>query len=132
MSPRGPALGVVCGLGGAVAGLLLAGATGPPYLTAGDVNGWIVLFAIGLFAALFASPFLIERTLAASRGDADSRWDYALPLWGAVALGLGGLGLLVGLGSGFGGDSLAGSASLIALIEAGLVVVAVAAVMLSS
>ena len=129
---RAPALAVVTGLGVAVAALLLAAATGEPYLTAGDVNAWIVVFAVGLFAALFASPFLIERTLAASRGDSDSRWDYALPLWGAIALGLGGLGLLVGLGSGFGGDSLAGSAALIAVIEAGLVVVAVAFVMLSS
>jgi len=129
---RAPALAVVTGLGVAVAALLLAAATGEPYLTAGDVNAWIVVFAVGLFAALFASPFLIERTLAASRGDSDSRWDYALPLSGAIALGLGGLGLLVGLGSGFGGDSLAGSAALIAVIEAGLVVVAVAFVMLSS
>jgi hypothetical protein len=129
---RAPALAVVTGLGVAVAALLLAAATGEPYLTAGDVNAWIVVFAVGLFAALFASPFLIERTVATSRGDSDSRWDYALPLWGAIALGLGGLGLLVGLGSGFGGDSLAGSAALIAVIEAGLVVVAVAFVMLSS
>jgi hypothetical protein len=129
---RAPALAVVTGLGVAVAALLLAAATGEPYLTAGDVNAWIVVFAVGLFAALFASPFLIERTVATSRGDSDSRWDYALPLWGATALGLGGLGLLVGLGSGFGGDSLAGSAALIAVIEAGLVVVAVAFVMLSS
>ncbi|HYU61551.1 MAG TPA: hypothetical protein VEK39_12400 [Solirubrobacterales bacterium] len=129
---RTPALAVAVGLGVAVSALLLAAVSGGPYLTAGDVNGWIVVFAVGLFAALFASPFLIERTLAASRGDADSRWDYALPLWGAVALGLGGLGLLVGLGSGFGGDSLAGSAALITAIEAGMVVLAVAAVMLSS
>ena len=81
---------------------------------------------------MFATPFLLERTVAASRPDADSRWDYALPLWGAVAVGLGGLGLLVGLGSGFAGDSLAGSAALITVIEAGLVVIAVAFVLLSS
>ena len=129
---RTPALAVAVGLGVAVSALLLAAVSGGPYLTAGDVNGWIVVFAVGLFAALFATPFLLERTVAASRPDADSRWDYALPLWGAVALGLGGLGLLVGLGSGFAGDSLAGSAALITAIEAGMVVLAVAAVMLSS
>jgi len=119
------------GLALAAAGLLLAGATGGPYLTAGDVNAWIVVFAVGLFTALFAAPFLIERAVAASRGEGDARWDYALPLWGAVALAVGGLGLLVGLGTEFGGDSLAGSAALIAIIESGLVVLTLAAVTLA-
>lgn len=128
---RNPALAVAAGMGVAASGLLLAGATGAPYLTGGDVNAWIVVFAVGLFTALFAAPFLIERMVAASRGEGDARWDYALPLWGAVALALGGVGLLVGLGTDFGGDSLAGSAALIAVIESGLVVLTLAVVMLA-
>lgn len=131
MSPRAPALGVLVGIGVAAIGLLLAAASGPPYLTAGGVNGWIALFALGLLGALFASPFLIARTLADSRDEADPRWDYALPLWGALALALGGLGLLIGLGADFAGDSLAGSAALIAMIEAGIVVVILGLVMLA-
>lgn len=131
MSPRAPALGVLAGLGAAAIGLLLAGSAGPPYLTAGDVNGWIVLYALGLLGAVFASPFLIARTLADSRGEAEPRWDYALPLWGALALALGGLGMLIGLGADFAGDSLAGSAALIAIIEASLVVLILGLMMLA-
>ena len=33
---------------------------GPPYLSIDGVNGWIVLFAAGLFAGLLAAPVAIE------------------------------------------------------------------------
>lgn len=131
MSPRAPALGVLAGLGAAAIGLLAAASAGPPYLTAGDVNGWIVVYALGLLGALFATPFLIARGLAASRGEADPRWDYALPLWGAVALALGALGALIGVGAEFAGDSLAGSAALIAILEASIVVLILGLMMLA-
>ena len=36
----------------AVVSLVLAGATGEPYLAADGVNGWLVVFAAGLLAAL--------------------------------------------------------------------------------
>jgi hypothetical protein len=120
---RPAALGLAVGLALAFAGLMMAAATGSPYLTSGDVNGWIVVFAVGLFAALFAAPFLIEHTLRASRQEEEARWDYALPLWGGIALALLAIALLVGIGTDFSGDSLAGSAALIAMIEAGLVIV---------
>jgi hypothetical protein len=128
---RLPALGVLSGVGVAAAGLLLAGATGPPYLSGGGVNAWIVVFALGLFGALFVTPFLIERSLRASRGEADARWDYAMPLWGLIALALLGLGLLIGLGDDFAGDSLAGSAGLLIVVESGLVVLTLVAVVLT-
>jgi hypothetical protein len=117
------ALALACGLALALVGLMMAAATGAPYLTSGGVNGWIVAYAVGLFAALFAAPFLIEQRLRAAREEEEARWDYALPLWGGIALALGAVALLVGIGTDFGGDSLAGSAALIALIESGLVVV---------
>jgi hypothetical protein len=120
MGPAG--LGLTVGLALAFVGLMMAAATGSPYLTGGDVNGWIVVFAVGLFAALFSAPFLIEQALRASRGEAEARWDYALPLWGGIALAIGAVALLVGIGTGFAGDSLAGSAALITLIETGLVI----------
>ena len=120
MRPALLALG--SGLALALVGLMMAAATGSPYLTSGDVNGWMVVFAVGLFAALFATPFLIEQALRASREEAEARWDYALPLWGGIALAIGAVALLVGVGTDFAGDSLAGSAALIAVIETALVI----------
>lgn len=131
MSSRAPALGVLAGLGAAAIGLLAAASAGPPYLTAGDVNGWIVVFALGLLGALFVTPFLIASALAASRGETDPRWDYALPAWGAVALAIGALGALIGIGAEFAGDSLAGSAALIAILEASIVVLILGLMMLT-
>jgi hypothetical protein len=128
---RPPALAVAIGGAVAVGGLLLAAATGPPYLSSGGVNGWIVVFALGLFAALFAAPFLIEGGLRESRAEADARWDYALPLWGLIAVAVLGLGLLIGLGNDFASDSLAGSSGLLMVIEGSLVVITLVAVVLS-
>jgi hypothetical protein len=50
---------------------------------------------------------------------------------GAIALAVGIAGVLVGAGGDFAGDSLAGSAGLVTTVEAGLVVVAIGAVLLS-
>jgi hypothetical protein len=128
---RGPALAVAIGGAVTIGGLLLAAATGPPYLSSDGVNAWIVVFALGLFAALFGAPFLIEGALRESRSEADARWDYALPLWGLVAVAVLGLGLLIGLGNDFASDSLAGSSGLLMVIEGGLVVITLVAVVLS-
>jgi hypothetical protein len=95
------------------------------------VNGWVVVFAAALFAALLAVPFTIERRLRDAHQKSDARWDRAVPLWGVVALGVLVAGALVGAGGGFAGDSLAGSAGLVTTIEAGLVVIALGAVLLS-
>ena len=129
--PRAAMLAAAAGAGAAILGLLLAAITGGPYLTSGDVNGWLVLFALGLLGALVAAPFLIESLISSSRDDVEARWDLALPLWGAVALAVGGIGLLIGLGNDFSGDSLGGSAGLIAVIESGLVVLTLAALILA-
>ena len=129
--PRKAIIGTAAGLGAAALGLLLAVVTGGPYLTSGDVNGWLILYALGLLGALVAAPFLIESLITSSKDDVEARWDLALPLWGAVALALGAIGLLVGLAGGFDGDSLGGSAGLIAVIESGLVVLTLGALILS-
>ena len=83
--PRKATIGTVAGAGTAALGLLLAAVTGGPYLTSGDVNGWLILYALGLLGALVAAPFLIESLISSSRDDVEARWDIALPLWGAVA-----------------------------------------------
>ena len=69
----------------AVAGLILAGVAGPPYLSSDGVNGWIVVFAAGLFASLVAVPFGVEARLRSRYPDRDARWDRAVPVWGGSA-----------------------------------------------
>ena len=118
---RIPALGVSAGLATALVSLALAAAAGAPYLSADRVNGWIVVFAAGLLAALIATPFLFERLQRTSIGDGDKRWERALLYWGAVSIGVLVIGLLLGSGGDFAGDSLAGSVGLLISIEAALV-----------
>jgi hypothetical protein len=110
--------------GGATAAvsLVLAGASGAPYLEADGVNGWIVVFAAGLLAALIAVPFGLELRLRDRYPDRDRRWEVALLLWG----GLGVILLAVAFAAGFDTGTLAGAAGLIAAIEAGLVIATIA------
>jgi hypothetical protein len=126
-----PALAALAGLLVAAAALILAAVSGPPYLSTDGVNGWIVVFAAALFAALLAVPFAMERMQRASRPESDARWERVVPAWGAIALVLLLAGVLAGASGSFADDSLAGSAGLVATIEAGLVVVAIGAVLLS-
>ena len=111
---RAPLLGVVAGSGLALAGLLLAGAKGAPYLTSDSVNVWIVVFAAGLLAALFATPFAIERRMRPSIDESDRRWERSLLAWGAVAIGVLLAGFLLGVSADWAsGESLAGAAGLL-------------------
>jgi hypothetical protein len=98
----------------------LAGAAGPPYLSLSALNPWLAVYAIGLFTALFAAPFAIHARLGGLL-EADARWERALLLWGAVALAMLAVALLVGLPTGFASDSLAGSLAGVTLAEAVLV-----------
>ncbi len=106
--------------GGATAlvSLLLAGAVGEPYLEADGVNGWLVVFAAGLLAALVAFPFGIESRLRGRYPDRDRRWEVSLLVWGGLAIAL----LAIAVIAGFETGTLAGAAGLITAIEAGLVV----------
>jgi hypothetical protein len=114
-----------------IASLALAAVSGPPYLSTGDVNGWIIVFAAALLAALLALPFAIEARLRGSHPDSDARWDRAVPIWGGIALIVTAMGALIGTAGGFAGDSLAGSAGLIVAGAGGLVLIAVLSVLLS-
>jgi hypothetical protein len=113
-------LALTAGCAVAVVSLPLAAADGAPYLSLDALSPWLVSFAIGLFAALFAVPFAIHTRLGGLL-EADARWERALLLWGALTLGLFALGLLLGLPSGFASDSLAGSAGIIVVVESALV-----------
>ncbi|MGH2955271.1 MAG: hypothetical protein ACRDK9_14895 [Solirubrobacterales bacterium] len=127
---RTPATFLALGAGVAVAAVPLAAATGPPYLSLDALNPFLVAYAIGLFVAMFATPFAIHRGLGGLL-EADARWERALLWWGAVSLVVLAIGALAGLPSGFDSDSLAGSLGLVTLIEA-LLVLATLAVWLVS
>jgi hypothetical protein len=119
-SARLPALYLAAGTGVALVSVALATAAGSPYLTLDELNPWLVVYAIGLFVALFATPFAIHRGLGGLL-EADARWERALLWWGAVSLCVLGVGLLAGLPSGFASDSLPGSFGLVTVVEAVLV-----------
>jgi hypothetical protein len=105
--------------------LVLAAIAGPPYLGSDGINGWLVVFAAALFAALLAVPFAIERLLRGSYDDAEARWDRAVPAWGVVALFVIAVGALLGVAGSFAADSLAASTGLVMMVAGGLVLIAV-------
>ena len=142
---RPTALAAFAGVAVALVSLLLAAAAGGPYLTAERVNGWVVVFAAGLLLALTMAPFLLEDWLRRRRGPPapaadsgeppqlrDERWEGAALAWGGVSLAVLAVAIPVGIAESFSGNSLAGTAALLATIEAGLVLIALLAWLLAS
>ena len=121
---------MVIGSGIAAVSIPLAAAGGPPYLSFESLSPWIVTLCIGLFAALFATPFAIHGRLSGEL-ERDARWERALLLWGAVALGVLAIGLVCGLASGFDSGSLAGAVGIVFVAEAVLVLATLVVWMLS-
>lgn len=117
----------VGGTATAVVSLLLAAAAGEPYLSGDGVNGWLVVFAAGLLAALIAFPFGLELRLRDRYPEHDKRWEVSLLIWGAAAAVVLGMALLAGFDTG----TLAGAAGLIAAIEAGGVIATIVVWLLS-
>jgi len=120
-SERSGRIAGVLAVGGGATALLslgLAGAAGEPYLEAEGVNGWLVVFAAGLLAALISMPFGIELRLRDRYRDRDRRWEISLLAWGGLAALL----LVASFAAGFDTGTLAGAAGLITAIEAGLVI----------
>lgn len=124
------ALLAFAGAGVAAASVPLAGAAGPPYLSLDAISPWLVTYAIGLFAALFAAPFLIHARLGGSL-EADARWERALLLWGALAIVALVLGALFGVGGDFAADSLAGSLGAVTAAASVLVIATLAVWLIS-
>jgi hypothetical protein len=128
---RRPITFLVGGSATAVVSVALAGAAGGPYLALESLSPWVVTFAIGLFCALFATPFAIHQRLGGAL-EADARWERAVLWWAAVAVGVLGIAVLAGLPSGFDPDTLGGSVALVAGTEAVLVLATLVVWLLSS
>jgi hypothetical protein len=124
------ALLAVAGAAVAAVSIPLAGAGGGPYLSLHTISPWLVSYAIGLFASLFAAPFLIRARLGGEL-EADARWERALLWWGALACVALALGLAAALLGGFDSDSLISSLGVVTAVEAGLVLATLAAWLIS-
>ena len=123
-SARVPALIAVSGAAIALVSIPLMAAAGRPFLSLDSLSPWLVTYAIGLFAALFASPFAIHRRLGGLL-EADARWERAILGWAALTVAVLAGGVLAGLASGFDADSVAGAIALVTVAEAVLVLATV-------
>jgi MFS family permease len=141
---RWASLVAFAGTATALFSLLLAGIAGGPYLDSEHVNGWVIVFAAGLLAALVAAPMVIEARFRARRRSLettdppnpdpelkDERWESAALAWGGITLAVLAVAIPVGLAESFSGSSLAGTVALLATIEAGLVLLALLALLLA-
>ncbi len=117
---RRPYLFLLGGVATAVVSIALAGIAGPPYLALESLSPWIVTYAIGLFAALFATPFAIYGRLGGIL-EADARWERAVLWWAAVAAAVLIVAAICGLATGFDPDTLGGAVALVGGTEAVLV-----------
>lgn len=123
-SARVPALIAVSGAAIALVSIPLLAAAGRPFLSLDSLSPWLVTYAIGLFAALFAAPFAIHRRLGGLL-EADARWERAILSWAALTAAVLAGGVLAGLASGFDADSVAGAIALVTIAEAVLVLATV-------
>lgn len=131
MSERALSAGLL--VGAVLAGLGLLGAllSDGPYLAAASLSPWIVLWALGLLAVLLLAPFALHRRAFSGTDDRDRRWELAVVAWGAIALvALLAFGALA-VAAGFGTGSALGAVALVGLVESGLVVGAVLAILLA-
>ena len=127
---RRATLFVVGGSATAIVSIPLAAAAGAPYLSLASLSPWIVTYAIGLFAALFATPFLIHARLTGEL-EADARWERAMLWWGLVAVGVLAASVICGLPSGFDSEALGGAIGIVGIVDAGLILATLVAWMLN-
>jgi len=122
MGKDAPRLAIAIGLGIGALGLLVAAVSDGPYLTVDGVNAGVILLAAGLFAALFATPFALERGMREAEPDRDRRWERALLRWGLVAGAVLAAGVLLTLAFGLRGATLGGSIAIVVLADALLII----------
>jgi len=128
-------IAVLVALGGAtiaVVGVLGMTESDPPYLGFDGVDGWAVVYAAGLFAALGAIPFALHARVAARVEDVDRHWELALSQWGGACL-LAGIGfVLIGAGGSFDTDTVSGAVGVGGLVEVGLIIIALLVLVLTT
>ncbi len=124
-SARVPALVALSGAAIALVSIPLMAAAGRPFLSLESLSPWLVTYAIGLFAALFAAPFAIHRRLGGAL-EADARWERAILWWAALTAAVLAAAVVAGLASGFDTDSLAGAIAWVTIVESVLVLATVA------
>jgi hypothetical protein len=129
---QAPRVAIALGAVVALAGLLIAAASDGPYLAASGVNAGVLLLGIGLFAALFATPFALERRLRATVEDHDRRWERALVWWTVVAAAVVAAGVLLALAFGLHGSTLGGAVAIVVLLDGLLIAGTLVAWMLSN
>jgi hypothetical protein len=127
---RRATLFVVAGAATAIVSIPLAAAAGAPYLSFGSINPWLVTYAIGLFASLFATPFLIHARMGGEL-ESDARWERAMLWWGVVAFAVLAASVICGLPSGFDTDALGGAIGIVGVVDAGLILATLVAWMLN-
>ena len=130
MTPLG--LGVSTAVAVGAGSLAAAAVAGGPYLDLDSLNPWLAVFAVALFAALFAVPFAANRGLTARDPQRSEAWEGSMLAWGLVAtITLGAGMLLIALGGFDPGDSFADAVGLLLAIEGGLVAATLLVWMLS-
>jgi hypothetical protein len=93
-----------------------------PHLGFDDFDPWLIVFALGLLAALGALPFPLHARYAARTEDRDKRWELALTAWGGIAA-VGAVGfVLLGVLAGFAPASASGSLAIVGAGACGLVI----------
>ena len=86
---------LLVGLGGvlvAAVGALGVASGDEPHLSFGELDPWLVVFALGTLVMLGTAPYAIFDRHSGIE-DEDERWDRALAVWGGFSL-LTGLGFL--------------------------------------
>jgi hypothetical protein len=101
-------------------------------LTLDSLDPWLVVYALGLLAALGALPFALHARFAARTEDRERRWELALTAWGGIALAGVAAFLLLGIAGGFGSADPTGALAVVGLAACGLVVAGLAVMLLST
>ncbi len=131
MSARAALQLAVAGAAVAAIGAIGVASGDEPHLSLGDLDPWLVVYAIGLMVALGAGPYGLYDRFAPRFEDKDARWDMVLSVWGGIALGTGLCFVALGLIGGFAAASVTGALAIVGAGVCGLVVGCLAVAMVA-
>ncbi len=132
MEDRAPRLTVLGGLLLAALGGLGVVLSDGARLALDSLDPWLLVYALGLLAALGALPFALHERFAARTEDSERRWELALTAWGGIALAGAIAFLLLGFAGGFGSADPTGALAVVGLVACALVVAGLAVLLLST